>query len=85
MWQSQNRSWFCLVFSGAHPLHSAYSLGIDDAYHGGLVVVVVYFLFYLFIFNIFRATPVVYGGSQARGQIRSVTRQLTPQPQQHQI
>ena len=46
-----------------------------------------FFLFFIFIFLLFRATPVAYGGSQARGPIRATTANIwpTPQPQQHQI
>ena len=34
---------------------------------------------------LFRATPAAYGGSQARGQIRAISRWPMPQPQQHTI
>ena len=42
-----------------------------------------YFLFIYFL--LFRATPVAYGSSQARGQIRAYRCRPTPQPQQCQI
>ena len=38
--------------------------------------------FVCFLGGCFRATPVVYGGSQARGRIRAVAAWPTPQPQQ---
>ena len=38
-----------------------------------------------FFFFFFSAAPAAYGGSQARGQIRTVACQPTPQPQKHQI
>ena len=37
---------------------------------------------YLFTYCLFRATPVVYGGSQARDQNQSCSCWPTPQPQQ---
>ena len=39
----------------------------------------------LFFFFLFRATPVAYGGSQARGRIQRWNHQPIPQPQQGQI
>ena len=33
---------------------------------------IIKFFFFYFLFFIFRATPVAYGGSQARGQIGAV-------------
>ena len=37
-------------------------------------------------FCLFRAVPMAYGGSQARGLIRAIAAgQPTPEPQQHQI
>ena len=42
-----------------------------------------YYLFiYLFSFCLFRAAPVAYGSSQARGGIGAVAASLWPQPQQ---
>ena len=40
---------------------------------------------FLFVFCLFRAIPMVYGDSQARGQIRAVIYWPTPQSQQCQI
>ena len=42
-----------------------------------------FFFFCLFAFS--RAIPAAYGGSQARGLIRAVSRRPTPEPQQCQI
>ena len=39
----------------------------------------------LFFFCLFRATPVAYGGPQARGLNQSCSSQPTPHPQQHGI
>ena len=49
------------------------------------VVVVVVILFLFFVFCLFRAAPVAYGGSQARGLIGAVAALPTPEPQQHGI
>ena len=52
------------------------------------LVLMIYFLFYYYFFRVFcpfRATPVAYGGSQARGLIGAVAAKPTPGPQQHGI
>ena len=47
---------------------------------------VFFFSFFLFLsFHLFRATPMAYGGSQARGPIRAVATGLHHSSRQHQI
>ena len=41
--------------------------------------------FWFFFFLVFRAAPMAYGGSQARGSNQSYGCWPTPQPQQHRI
>ena len=44
-----------------------------------------FFFFFFFLFLLFRAAPVAYGGSQARGWNQSCSCPPTSQPQQHRI
>ena len=43
------------------------------------------YYYYYYYYLLFRAAPVAYGVSQARGRIRSCSRQPTPEPQPCQI
>ena len=45
----------------------------------------IWWSFFIYIFCLFRATPVPFGGSQARGQIGATAASLQTQPQQCQI
>ena len=40
--------------------------------HGNTGSFIYLFLFYFYLFSLFRATPMAFGGSQARGLIRAV-------------
>ena len=51
----------------------------------GLRWVLLFLFVFVFVFLLFRAAPLAYGSSQARGRIRDVAAGLHHSPRQHQI
>ena len=54
----------------------AWCLSILNSFQIFLLIALFYFIIYLFVFCVFTATPMAYGGSQTRGRIGDIAADL---------